>query len=99
MPSGSPRPALGLRAATAGVFLETQTASQTETHAMLLTRWLRNLRSACHGYRTDRPRPALRFRPRLEALEDRAVPAQINLTVNSPADAGPYTLRDAIQSA
>jgi predicted outer membrane repeat protein len=66
---------------------------------MFLTRWLRNLRSACHSGRTDRPRPALLFRPRLEALEDRAVPAQIGLTVSSLADSGPGTLRAAILSA
>jgi predicted outer membrane repeat protein len=66
---------------------------------MLLTRWLRNLRSAYHNCRTGRPRPALHFHPRLEALEDRAVPAQIGLTVNSLADSGPGTLRAAILTA
>jgi predicted outer membrane repeat protein len=35
----------------------------------------------------------------LEALEDRTVPSQVNLTVSSPANAGANTLRDAIQSA
>jgi predicted outer membrane repeat protein len=43
-----------------------------------------------------RPAP---FRPRLEALEDRLVPAQLSLTVTSLADAGPGTLRAAISAA
>jgi hypothetical protein len=48
--------------------------------------------------RADR-RPTTRFRPRLEALEDRLVPAQVSLTVNSLADSGPGTLRAAILTA
>jgi predicted outer membrane repeat protein len=45
-------------------------------------------------------RPAARrFRPRLEALEDRWLPTQIGLTISSLADAGPGTLRAAIQTA
>src|SRR5262245_5818039 len=42
---------------------------------------------------------ARRFRPRLEALEDRWLPSQVGLTVTSLADSGPGTLRAAIQSA
>ncbi len=48
--------------------------------------------------RADR-RPTTRFRPRLEDLEDRWLPAQIGLTVSSLADSGPDTLRAAILTA
>jgi hypothetical protein len=61
--------------------------------------WLRNLRSTGHSRRTGRPGPAPRFLPRLEALEDRAVPAQIGLTVSSLADSGAGSLRAAILTA
>jgi predicted outer membrane repeat protein len=44
-------------------------------------------------------RPTTRFRPRLEALEDRWVPSQIGLTVTSLADHGAGTLRQAILTA
>jgi predicted outer membrane repeat protein len=62
--------------------------------------WLRNRTSnrALRG-RTQRRPAAPRFRPQLEALEDRMVPAQIGLTVNSLADSGPGTLRAAILDA
>src|SRR5262249_25770172 len=43
--------------------------------------------------------PAPRFCPRLEALDDRIVPSQVNLTVTSLADSGAGTLRDAILTA
>jgi hypothetical protein len=66
---------------------------------MLLTRWLRDLRSACHNGRTGRRRPALRARPRLEPLEDRWLPSQIGLTVSSLADAGTGSLRAAVLTA
>src|SRR5437763_400757 len=46
-----------------------------------------------------RHRPADRFRPGLEALDDRVVPAQVSLTVSSLADSGPGTLRAAILTA
>jgi parallel beta-helix repeat protein len=60
---------------------------------MLLSSWLRNLRGV------GRSRPDLRFRPRLEALEERWLPSQVSLTVTSLADSGPHTLLDAIQTA
>src|SRR5262249_1577911 len=63
---------------------------------MSFSSWLRNLRAAGHRRPAGRFRPAPRFRPRLEALEDRAVPAQVSLTVSSLADAGPGTLRAAV---
>jgi hypothetical protein len=67
---------------------------------MWLTSWLRNRTSnhALRGRVSHRP-AAARFRPLIEALEDRAVPAQISLTVSSLADAGPGTLRAAILAA
>src|SRR5215831_5250417 len=48
--------------------------------------------------RADR-RPTTRFRPRVEALEDRWLPSQTGLTVTSLADSGPDTLRAAILTA
>jgi predicted outer membrane repeat protein len=66
---------------------------------MLWTRCLRTLRSAWHSRQGDRPRPDRRFHPRLEALEERAVPAQIFLTVSTLADSGSGSLRAAILSA
>jgi predicted outer membrane repeat protein len=65
---------------------------------MVFPRWLRNLPFTGHR-RTGQPRPAVRFRPRLEALEERWLPSQIPLTVTSLADSGSGTLRDAIQTA
>ena len=56
---------------------------------MLFHSWLQNFRSALasgHGQRR-KPRRSATFRPRLEVLEDRAVPSgfqQINLTSNQP---------------
>ena len=66
---------------------------------MWISSWLRNLRSAVPSRRSGPSRQAPRFRPRLEALVDRAVPAQISLTVSSLADSGAGTLRAAILSA
>jgi hypothetical protein len=42
-------------------------------------------------------RPTARFRPRLEALEDRCVPS--TLTVTNAADSGPGSLRYEISQA
>src|SRR5215469_16315110 len=63
--------------------------------------WLQRRTSNSTPWRKTRCRPAApRFRPRLEQLEDRLVPSQINLTVSSLADdSGPGTLRTAIQNA
>jgi predicted outer membrane repeat protein len=60
---------------------------------MSLSSWLRNLHSA------GRHQSAGRFRPRLEALEERWLPSQVSLTVTSLGDSGAGTLRDAIQTA
>lgn len=48
---------------------------------------------------SSRPPARARCRPRLESLEDRWVPSQIGLTVNSLADSGPGSLRAAILAA
>src|SRR5262249_22554172 len=45
------------------------------------------------------PRKRPRYRPRLEALEDRWLPSQVSLSVTSLADSGPGTLRAAILTA
>jgi hypothetical protein len=67
---------------------------------MSFSSWLRNctLSGAPQG-RTQHRLGAARFRPRLEALEDRWLPSQIGLTVSSLADSGPGTLRAAILTA
>src|SRR5262249_10568728 len=49
--------------------------------------------------RTSGRKPTLRFRPRLEALEDRWLPSQVGLMVTSLADSGSGTLRAAILTA
>src|SRR5262245_46705776 len=64
--------------------------------------WLLNPSSKRAARGRARPRPAAaRFRPRLEALEDRAVPSAslTILEVTSVADSGKGTLRDAILQA
>ncbi len=66
---------------------------------MSFTSWLQGLRSAGTANRTDlrRPRPggaAPRSRPRLEALEDRAVPS--TFTVLNTLDSGAGSFRAAI---
>jgi hypothetical protein len=69
---------------------------------MSLFIWLRNRRRGLAGHRDathGSPRPQTAFRPRLEGLEGRDVPAQVNLTVSSLADSGPGTLRAAILTA
>jgi hypothetical protein len=66
---------------------------------MFLSSWLRNRtldrRTSVRPSRGSVPC----FRPRLEALDDRIVPSQVNLTVSSLADSGTGTLRDAILTA
>jgi hypothetical protein len=67
---------------------------------MGLSSWLRNRtsgRAPCG--RTQDRLAAARFRPGLEALEDRWLPSQVGLSVSSLADSGPGTLRAAIQTA
>src|SRR5262245_52441233 len=60
--------------------------------------WLRN--SLENRARRARPRPpAPRFRPRLEALEDRCVPTSTTLKVTSLLDNGPGSLRYEIAQA
>src|SRR6516162_7413379 len=67
---------------------------------MFFSSWLRNRNSNPRAKRATAARPKhTRFRPLLEALEDRWVPAQISLTVTSLADSGPGTLRAAILAA
>jgi predicted outer membrane repeat protein len=63
--------------------------------------WLQNwTRSRVSRGRTQHRPAAARFRPQLEALEDRWLPSQMSLTVTSPADDGSAgTLRAAIEAA
>jgi predicted outer membrane repeat protein len=64
--------------------------------------WLRNCTSnRSPGQRAQQRPTALPFRPRLEALEDRAVPSTgpTILSVTSRADSGKDTLRDAVLKA
>jgi uncharacterized delta-60 repeat protein len=83
-PSSNPHrpglaPALGLRAGSNGLFILPQ-ANLNKENVMSFIRWLRNLRSARPLGQADRNRrhapllrAASRFRPRLEALEDRCL--------------------------
>ena len=77
---------------------------------MSFTRWLHTLRSVIapaglERQRRSKPsrcRPAARYRPQLEVLEDRVTPA--TLTVTTPLDAvdpndGLFSLREAINAA
>src|SRR5262245_60653006 len=65
---------------------------------MSITRWLRNLRSIGRSPENGRHKPALRFRPLLEALENRWLPS--TLTVTSLLDDGSGgTLRATIADA
>ena len=73
---------------------------------MWFTSWPRRRTSNSAPWRKTRCRPAApRFRPRLEQLEDRVVPSQIDLMVSSLADSGDNsnpgngTLRAAILTA
>jgi predicted outer membrane repeat protein len=67
---------------------------------MWFSSWLgKRQRSSPSGRRHRSPGKRPTFRPRLEALEDRWLPSQVGLTVNSLADSGPGTLRAAIQTA
>jgi hypothetical protein len=64
--------------------------------------WRRNPKRSDPGQRprTHSPaRPRATFRPRVDALEERWLPAQIGLTVTSLADSGLGALRAAILTA
>jgi polymorphic membrane protein len=67
---------------------------------MWFSSWLRkqNPTQAPRGRAQLRP-AAARFRPMLEALEDRWLPSQIGLMVTSLADSGSGSLRAAIETA
>jgi hypothetical protein len=90
-------PALGLRAGNDGFVILSQTMARRP--AMSFSSWLRRLRAssriARHG---SRPR----FRPGVEGLEDRSVPAVLNVTttldVIDPND-GVLSLREAVIQA
>jgi predicted outer membrane repeat protein len=67
---------------------------------MWFSSWLgKRRRCTLNGRRYASSRQGPTYRPRLEALEDRWLPSQIGLSVTSLADAGPGTLRAAIQAA
>jgi hypothetical protein len=94
MPLTGPRtaPALGLRADDNVAFIVPQ-ATPERRPTMFFSSWLRNRKSS-RGPRCQGPR----FRPRLEALEDRWLPS--TLTVTSPLDNGSSgTLRATIAAA
>src|SRR5262245_50575616 len=60
-------------------------------------RWLHAPFAGWLTAKRERPGPGNGFRPRLEALEDRALPS--TLTVLNTADSGPGSLRDTIALA
>src|SRR5262249_38236323 len=102
MPLTGPRtaPAPGLRAGSNGVLIVPQTTPERRP-TMFFSSWLRNrMTNPCanpaQGHR------AARFRPGLEILEDRAVPAILNVTtaldVVDPND-GLLSLREAVLQA
>jgi hypothetical protein len=64
---------------------------------MWFSSWLTNRNPSRAGTRGSVPRKRSTFRPRLEALEDRWVPAI--LTVTTTADSGPGSLRDDVAAA
>jgi hypothetical protein len=65
---------------------------------MQLFSWLHKwISGRPHTRRTPARKPTRRFRPQLEALEDRWLPS--TLTVTSPKDQGPGTLRAEIAAA
>jgi hypothetical protein len=67
---------------------------------MGLSSWLRQWSAGRASRGRPQHRPAApRFRPWIEALEPRCVPARADFTVNSLLDSGPGTLRAAIQDA
>lgn len=59
--------------------------------------WLRPLAARMYRTRPRRGNPRTAFRPRVEGLEERSVPAAF--TVTSTADSGPGSLRQAILDA
>lgn len=73
---------------------------------MAFTRWLRNLKSICPLGMTAassrsavHSRPAARYRPRLEVLEDRTVPSTFHVTTMLDGVGVPGSLRQAILDA
>jgi hypothetical protein len=96
-------PALGLRAGSAALILP-QADLERENRMMKFTNWLRGQRpvlasAAVAPNRSRKPRLAVapRFRPQLEALEDRNLLS--TLTVLNNGDSGPGSLRAAIAGA
>src|SRR5262249_39886512 len=80
---------------SAGPVSLSQTISQRRS-IMGFSSWLGKRQPSARS-RCGSPRERPRYRPRLEALEDRWLPS--TLTVTSLADSGPGTLRAAIQTA
>ena len=64
---------------------------------MFLTSWLKTLRTRNRTGRTNRMPAAPRFRPRLEAIEDRTVPSTFTVTTALDGVAG--SLREAVIAA
>jgi hypothetical protein len=54
--------------------------------------WLRNLPSAGHRTRPGRAQPTRRFRPHLEALEDRCLPSGFKLAISYPVGTAPQAV-------
>src|SRR5690348_12847863 len=61
---------------------------------MSFVRWLRPLAARLNHTRARQVPPRSRFRPRVEGLEERAVPSAF--TVTNTLDSGPGSLRQAI---
>jgi predicted outer membrane repeat protein len=66
---------------------------------MRLLSWLHRRTTGRPHTRTSARKPAARFRPQLEALEDRCVPSSTTLRVTNLLDSGPGSLRYEIAQA
>jgi hypothetical protein len=64
-----------------------------------MSSWIRSRKNQGRTSLFSPPRRQTGFRPRLEALEQRWLPSNMVFTVNSVADDGPGTLREAIIAA
>src|SRR5262249_44380824 len=73
-------PTHGLRAGNGGVFILPQTTTPGRRWIMRAFSWLRERISGQRSVEQRKAKPAPRWRPRIEALEDRTVPSTLFVT-------------------